>query len=66
VKTINVKCACGAEPREKCRDLGVGDERRAPSGFHISRVRAARAVTTVEARERNQQNRAIRAGRPKP
>lgn len=66
MKTINKACSCGAAPGEKCRDIGFADERRAPSGFHISRVRAARAVTTVEARERNKQNRAIRAGRPKP
>lgn len=63
MKTINKACACGAGAGAKCRDIGYGDEPRGPTGFHLSRVRAARLTTTVEARERHAKQRAYDASK---
>ena len=53
MKTIGIECpACHAPADEKCRDVGVGDEKRNASGFHVSRAGRARYTTTAERRER--------------
>ena len=53
MKAINIKCeSCKAEPGEKCRDVGYGDDPRNAGGFHVSRARRAHYQTIAEKRAR--------------
>lgn len=63
MRTINIKCACGAQPGDKCRDVGYADESRNASGFHFSRARAAQYITTAETRQTREANKKLRDAR---
>jgi hypothetical protein len=65
VKTLNTGCdACKALPGERCRDIGYADAPRSSTGFHVVRVRRARLITSVEARERGAKTAIYKKGTP--
>lgn len=54
MKALEISCtACGAQPGQKCFDVGYGDQRKTSSGHHPARVRRAHYATLGERAVKN-------------